>query len=304
MLLFLSSLQTVKNRFNLQNLKWLLSELKMTHEPFHMRIYFSFPPRPFSTLPPPPLLYTPLPHLTHYSIAYVKRVIAQIIQRQLSVCDTGEHNHHHKQPLMALSGSSKIAPQLGLAQCRAAGPNAVGTTVLQPGPNFTLMNLDLARLLQKAAMAIQYPPRWSKATPVATVHAREPSAMWKWREGGGGRGCFCLWHPSAQLKRSFLHTHTHRHTEGPTSKRRHARVHNQQHTHASHTHRQQGDIVHKLSCWCTHTHTSKHCHASCNGAWRKWQDILLFPVFKFGENVLFFFFAFFAAINILIFFPF
>lgn len=157
---------------------------------------------------PPPLLYTPLPHLTHYSIAYVKRVIAQIIQRQLSVCDTGEHNHHHKQPLMALSGSSKIAPQLGLAQCRAAGPNAVGTTVLQPGPNFTLMNLDLARLLQKAAMAIQYPPRWSKATPVATVHAREPSAMWKWREGGGGRGCFCLWHPSAQLKRSFLHTHT------------------------------------------------------------------------------------------------
>ncbi len=75
------------------------------------------------------------------------------------MCDTREHNHHHKQPLMALSGSSKNAPQLSLAQHRAAGPNAVGTTVLQPGPNFTLMNLDLASLLQKAATAIQYPPR-------------------------------------------------------------------------------------------------------------------------------------------------
>lgn len=39
---------------------------------------------------------------------------------------------------------------------------------------------------------------------------------------GGGRGCFCLWHPSAQLSRSFLHTH--RLWEGPTSKRKHARV--------------------------------------------------------------------------------
>lgn len=106
-----------------------------------------------------PSLFPPLSHLTHYSIACVKRVIAQIIQRQLSVFDTGEHNHHHKQPLMALSGSGKNAPQLGLAQHSTAGPNAVGTTVLEPGPNFTLMNLDLASLLQKAATAIQYPPR-------------------------------------------------------------------------------------------------------------------------------------------------
>lgn len=136
----------------------------MTHQPFSVsKLFFSlslFSSKSlFSTLPLPPLLYTPLPHLCHYSIAYVKRVIAQIIQRQLSVCDTGEHNHHHKQPLMALSGSSKITPQLSLVRCRAAGPNAVGTTVWQTGPNFTLMNLDLARLLQKAAMAIQYPPR-------------------------------------------------------------------------------------------------------------------------------------------------
>lgn len=109
--------------------------------------------------PSTPSLLCPLSHLTHYSIACVKRVIAQIIQRQLSVFDTGEHNHHHKQPLMALSGSSKNAPKLSLVQHSAAGPNAVGTTVLQPGPNFTLMNLDLARLLQKAATAIQYPPR-------------------------------------------------------------------------------------------------------------------------------------------------
>lgn len=107
----------------------------------------------------PPLLFSALSHLTHYSIACVKRVIAQIIQRQLSVFDTGEHNHHHKQPLMALSGSGRNAPQLGLAQHSTAGPNAVGTTVLEPGPNFTLMNLDLASLLQKAATAIQYPPR-------------------------------------------------------------------------------------------------------------------------------------------------
>lgn len=141
----------------------MLSDLKMTHQPFSVSKLF--PPLFFSsvsfspTLPLPPLLYTSLPHLRHYSIAYVKRVIAQIIQRQLSVCDTGEHNHHHKQPLMALSGSSKITPQLSLVRCRAAGPNAVGTTVRQTGPNFTLMNLDLARLLQKAAMAIQYPPR-------------------------------------------------------------------------------------------------------------------------------------------------
>lgn len=142
----------------------MLSDLKMTHQPFTVtKLYFSsslFPLSLFFSLSHcPPLLYTPLPHLRHYSIAYVKRVIAQIIQRQLSVCDTGEHNHHHKQPLMALSGSSKITPQLSLVRCRAAGPNAVGTTVRQTGPSFTLMNLDLARLLQKAAMAIQYPPR-------------------------------------------------------------------------------------------------------------------------------------------------
>lgn len=61
--------------------------------------------------------------------------------------DTGERSHHHKQPLIALSGSGKNAPQLGLAQRSAAGPNAVGTAEPEPGPNFTLMNLDLASLL-------------------------------------------------------------------------------------------------------------------------------------------------------------
>jgi len=148
---------------------------------------------------------SPLSHLSHYSVACVKREITQNIQRQLSVFDTGEHNHHHKQPLMALSGSS-------LVQHSAAGPNAVGTTALQPGPNFTLMNLGLARLLQKASAAIQYPPRWSEATPVATIYAREPSAMWKWRErlAGGSVTVFCFWHSHAYLFHSFLHTDTHR----------------------------------------------------------------------------------------------
>lgn len=36
--------------------------------------------------------------------------------------------------------------------------------------------------------------------------------------GVGGGGCFCLWHPSAQLSRSFLHTH--RLWERPTSERK------------------------------------------------------------------------------------
>lgn len=31
----------------------------------------------------------------------------------MCVCDTGEWSHHHKQPLMALSGSSRIVQQLG-----------------------------------------------------------------------------------------------------------------------------------------------------------------------------------------------
>lgn len=111
--------------------KRLLS-IKMTHEPFSSKsflsISFSLPSMTLFFYPTSASsLFSPLSHLTHYSIACVKRVIAQIIQRQLSVFDTGEHNHHHKQPLMALSGSSKNAPQLGLAQHSAAGPNAVGT---------------------------------------------------------------------------------------------------------------------------------------------------------------------------------
>lgn len=70
---------------------------------------------------PPHSPRLPLSHLSHYSAAYARRVIVQIIQRQLSVCvyvcvsmcDTGEWSHHHKQPLMALSGSSRMARQLG-----------------------------------------------------------------------------------------------------------------------------------------------------------------------------------------------
>lgn len=183
-----------------------------------LSVYLSLPSMSLFFQPPyAPSLYSPLPHLTHYSKACVKRVIAQIIQRQLSVCDTGEHNHHHKQPLMALSGSSKNAPQLGPAQRRAAGPNAVGTTALQPGPNFTLMNLDLARLLQKAATTIQYPPRWSEATPVATVHAREPSAMWKWREGKGEGGvAVAVFVFGTRLLSSSVHSCTHTHAHART----------------------------------------------------------------------------------------
>lgn len=193
-------------------------EIKMTSLLFHIKLSTEIL-TPALFFLPPFLLFPALSHLAHYSIACVKRVIAQIIQRQLSVFDTGEHNHHHKQPLMALSGSSKNAPKLGLAYHSAAGPNAMGTTALQPGPNFTLMNLDLARLLQKAAMAIQYPPRWSEATPMATVRAREPGAMWTWkeREGWGVLWLFlslalvCSAQPfiPAHIQ---IHTHTHTHT--------------------------------------------------------------------------------------------
>lgn len=63
--------------------------------------------------------------------------------------DTGDHNRPHKQPLIALSGSSNIVQYPAPSWARAAGPNALGTVALQPGPNFTLMNLDLARLLRE-----------------------------------------------------------------------------------------------------------------------------------------------------------
>lgn len=266
----------------------MLFDLKMTLQHFCVRKWFLspslFPLRLlFSTLPLPPLLYTPLPHLRHYSIAHVKRVIAQIIQRQLSVCDTGEHNHHHKQPLMALSGSSKITPQLSLVRCRAAGPNAVGTTVRQTGPNFTLMNLDLARLLQKAAMAIQYPPRWSKATPVATIHAREPSAMWKWREGGRGLWLFLSLAPVCSAQ-AFIPAHAQTHTGAYEQTQTCTCPYSTTHTlYNSHTQRRR-DILHK-----------HHAHTLLNTAILAVMEpeengkiSYSFQCFKIGENELFF----------------
>lgn len=103
---------------------------------------------------------------------------------------------------------------------------------------------------------------------------------------------------------AFIPAHTHRHTEGPTSKRRHARVHNQQHTHASHTHRQQGDIVHKLSCTCTHTHTLQNTATLAVMEPEENGKISYYFLCSNLERMCFFFFLFFfAAINILIFFP-
>lgn len=54
-------------------------------------------------------------------------------------------------------------------------------------------------------MAIQYPPRWSEATPMATVHAREPGAMWTWK-GGGGMAVFVF---GTRLLSSTIHSCTH-----------------------------------------------------------------------------------------------
>lgn len=152
----------------------------------------------------------PHPHLTHYSTACVKRVIAQITHRQLSVRDTGDHNHPHKQPLIALSGSSNIVQCPAPSWARAAGPNALGTVALQPGPNFTLMNLDLARLLRERQprpsntllddlKRLPWPP-FMPASPVPCGNG-----------AGGSRRLFL------SLAQASIPAHTHR-EEGPIAR--------------------------------------------------------------------------------------
>lgn len=131
-----------------------------------------------------PLSTPPFPHFTHYSIASVKRVIAQITQRQLSACDTRDHKYHHKQPLMALSGSSNTALQLGPSSAQGCGAKRCGHRGAAAGAKFYPNEFGPCQVtVRKAVVAVQYPPRWSEATPVATVHASEHRAMWK--RGGG-----------------------------------------------------------------------------------------------------------------------
>lgn len=112
---------------------------------------------------------------------------------------------------------------------------------------------------------------WSDSRGHCSCQGAQCHVEMEGREGrrGGGCGCFCLWHPSAQLKRSFLHTHTHArthawliHTLGPTSKCRHARVHPPQHTHASHAHELKRGQFREHSCTYTHTrtHAAQHWH--------------------------------------------
>ena len=159
---------------------------------------------------------------------------------------------------------------------------------------------------------------WSDSRGHCSCQGAQCHVEMEGREGrrGGGLWLFLSLAPvcSAQAfipahTHTHMHTHTHTHTHtyihtharaharlihtlGPTSKCRHALVHPPQHTHASHARKQKRGQFREHSCTHTCTHTYTRCptlaHCSCNEAWRKWHDILLFPVFKFGGNVFFF----------------
>lgn len=119
-------------------------------------------------------------------------------------------------------------------------------------------------------MAIQYPPRWSEATPMATVHAREPGAMWTWGEGGG------LWLFLSLALVCSAQPFIPAHIQGPTSKFRHIYVHLDTCTSYAQLH------VHWLLVTWTFT------HFQTLAVIKAVENILLFPAFKFGECVCFF----------------
>lgn len=72
------------------------------------RLFFSPPHRPRSPSPSPKPLFHSLCEEGNRS-NHSKATVCVCV----CVCDTGEWSHHHKQPLMALPGSSRIARQLG-----------------------------------------------------------------------------------------------------------------------------------------------------------------------------------------------
>lgn len=86
---------------------------------------------------------------------------------------------------MALSGFSKITPQPGPSSTRDGGAKRCGHRGAAAGAKFYPNDFGPCQIIaKKAAVAVQYPPRWSEATPVATVHASKPRAMWKGGCGG------------------------------------------------------------------------------------------------------------------------
>lgn len=243
--------------------------------PFIPRSIFLFLPFtlgvPLSLHAPPP----PLPSLaSHSTLSLSPKPLF------CSLCEKGNRSNHSKATICVWHWGAKPSSQaaangsLWIQQNRSAaraergaglrGPNAVGTTVLQPGPNFTLMNLDPARLLQKAAVAIQYPPRWSEATPMAAAHARKRRAMWKRREGGkrermgwggGGQWLFLSLAPVCSAQ-PFIPAHAQ--TRGRAYEQTQACT-------CLRLVRQQGTVCRNCRAH-EQTHTSKRCHTSCNGA--------------------------------------